>query len=784
MSDFEINDGVLVRYSGRAHNLVIPAEVKTIGNKAFCWNNWLNKIVLPDGLEKIDGGYQTGAFSGCTGLTSIVIPDSVKSIGGYAFYGCSNLTEMSLPIRAIDKDMFGSSGKTIILNVKDEDGVVHRNYAVFRKEYYVKKYKYPKDYLFPLNEEDYYYYDRVLIGGSYDGFNMNENGRVRACLWRLEDREHPIPGELLGGMLEFLKANASKAITTAGLDKAPQYISSMVNYGVIGDANRKRLTNVIKKSEVPEIAVMADQLTPDESFVPNVLGNAWEQILQAKTKQEDKLDIRLRNIKASERLLKVGIDNIPDVMLADGSGTADERITRFVIASYLKTRAHYGFVEEADKEAEKLDRDSLNKALLSIYYSIRNEKKRTAFLVPLFRYADGEMITDLYPMLARDKWRSEQVNGALIHNDTREAMLYADKAGVLGDYARMRGKSADVFRDTVLSEFDLDENGQKIYDLGNKSVTVNLKDDLSLELYDNNAGKTVKSVPKRGADEEKYQAAAKDFSDLKKNIKKVIKNRTDNLFIDFQSRKGFVAEDWKIVYQNNPVLNRIGRLIVWQQDGQAFTVSDKGCIRVTGETYEPNGSNIIIAHPMEMKEAEVTDWQRYFRDNGLKQPFIQMWEPVYDKGTVAEDRYKGIMIPYYRFLNQEKHGIQVTDYDYHNSIVIKLKECYADIERIDFRRHDIAVDDRFEITSFRFDTFSRQVNHLVAYFDRVTAIERVKQDDVSIMKIVDRFNIEQIMALIEAAQQAEAVNALAALLEYRDRTYPGYSAVDSLTLDL
>ena len=36
-------------------------------------------------------------FSGCTGLTSITIPDSITSIGAYAFSGCTGLTSITIP---------------------------------------------------------------------------------------------------------------------------------------------------------------------------------------------------------------------------------------------------------------------------------------------------------------------------------------------------------------------------------------------------------------------------------------------------------------------------------------------------------------------------------------------------------------------------------------------------------------------------------------------------------------------------------------------------------------
>ena len=73
-------------------NLVIPDSVTSIGNYAFSGCTGLTSITIPDSVTSI--GY--GTFSGCTGLTSITIPDSVTSIGNYAFSGCTGLKEVHI----------------------------------------------------------------------------------------------------------------------------------------------------------------------------------------------------------------------------------------------------------------------------------------------------------------------------------------------------------------------------------------------------------------------------------------------------------------------------------------------------------------------------------------------------------------------------------------------------------------------------------------------------------------------------------------------------------------
>lgn len=59
-------------------------SVTAIGGGAFSGCTSLTSIKIPNSVTSIGGQ----AFSNCTGLTSVTIPNSVTSIGSYAFSGC------------------------------------------------------------------------------------------------------------------------------------------------------------------------------------------------------------------------------------------------------------------------------------------------------------------------------------------------------------------------------------------------------------------------------------------------------------------------------------------------------------------------------------------------------------------------------------------------------------------------------------------------------------------------------------------------------------------------
>ena len=74
-------------------SVLVPESVTSITSYAFYGCSGLTSLMLPDSVKSISGY----AFVDCTGLKNATIPGSVTTIGNYAFKGCTSLEHMVLP---------------------------------------------------------------------------------------------------------------------------------------------------------------------------------------------------------------------------------------------------------------------------------------------------------------------------------------------------------------------------------------------------------------------------------------------------------------------------------------------------------------------------------------------------------------------------------------------------------------------------------------------------------------------------------------------------------------
>ena len=100
-------------------SVILPNSVISIGGGAFMNCSGLTSATLSNTVNSIG----SGAFRGCSGLSDLTIPNSVTSIGGYAFYGCSGLTSMAIGslVTNIGSDAFYGCSALTSIKVQIDD---------------------------------------------------------------------------------------------------------------------------------------------------------------------------------------------------------------------------------------------------------------------------------------------------------------------------------------------------------------------------------------------------------------------------------------------------------------------------------------------------------------------------------------------------------------------------------------------------------------------------------------------------------------------------------------
>ena len=98
---------------------IIGDGATKIGANAFNGCTGLTSVTIPNSVTSIG----EGAFEHCSGLTSITIPNSVTSIGRFAFYGCTSLTNLIIPDKVTSIGVCAFAYCTGITSIEIPNGV-------------------------------------------------------------------------------------------------------------------------------------------------------------------------------------------------------------------------------------------------------------------------------------------------------------------------------------------------------------------------------------------------------------------------------------------------------------------------------------------------------------------------------------------------------------------------------------------------------------------------------------------------------------------------------------
>ena len=781
-------------------NISIPNGVTSIGASAFYNCEKLKSITIPNTVTNID----SYAFYGCTKLQDISIPDSITNIADGTFEYCQNLQNISIPnsVTSIGEKAFKSCDR--LKNIIIPDSVTSIS-LIFGESF-------PKNHIEKIRE----WYPR-MTDALLKKYVLNPktwsvlDEALQAEIWNVKYSK-----ALMKFFMPLMNESFAEYLTTQYLTKAASALSAaeckkisafMITFQtkisddslqslyevLLAQKNGKKVVEEISKdltlsAKLRQSDSKAKELTETEKKLFAFMDSHKISVAEITQKLKDYYSLTPKDIPAVQDTEGKPAAELAMLYLL----TAHETVSKYddeVVAQHKQP----GISPEATEIISLLDPSSLQAALRELAnknLGITGRSKKMYLAYPICRYADEALMEELTKKVP--SWRSS-VSGneapplrtfreANLYSETRAAMLLAEKYKELNRYAVIRGTTADLLRDNMLSNIGLSKDGKKTYSLGNQTVTAILQKDLSFLIQLEN-GKTAKSLPKKDADPTAYAMANADFAEMKKNAKKIVKNRQNILFEEFLGGKSRSADEWKAAYTENPLLRAVASLLVWEQGKNTFVLTENGTITSDEKSYEIGKTKISLAHPMEMTAEDLSAWQSYFVKNGLKQPFEQIWEPAIDKDSIKKDRYKGCMIPYYRFTGKNKHGISVTDEDFHNIIYIEFKDLVADMERIDWERHYIDPNHRFEITNITFKKYTRMANHIIAYLDRITIYDRIAKDDVSILNMLDGFTLAQIMEFIRIASENNAVNVTAMLLNYKNENFPDFDPLAEFSLD-
>ncbi len=125
---FNKDKTTLVQCPGAFAAYAIPNSVTSIGEYAFAYCTSLTSVTIPDSVTSID----RVAFEGCTSLKSVTIPNSVTSIGAWAFRDCTSLTRVTIPdsVTSIGERAF--LGCTSLTSVTIPDSVTSIGGSAFK----------------------------------------------------------------------------------------------------------------------------------------------------------------------------------------------------------------------------------------------------------------------------------------------------------------------------------------------------------------------------------------------------------------------------------------------------------------------------------------------------------------------------------------------------------------------------------------------------------------------------------------------------------------------------
>lgn len=252
----------------------IRGNIASISANAFRNCTQLEHVTLCEGVKQIKGivNGDSGAFSGCSALTELVLPGTLESIGNYTFYNCSGLQSLTIvesetSALSIGESAFAETNLSGTLTIPSKVSAIQA--SAFSETPIEALVIEPGENLHTISTNAFLKclsLRSASIPGNVEAINT---GAFRNCT-KLEDLTLPEGLKSIGGVVNWDEGAFSGCISLQEL-VLPSTLESISNYGFHNCYGLKKLTILDSDSctlSVGESAFAGSPLTNSTLTIP------------------------------------------------------------------------------------------------------------------------------------------------------------------------------------------------------------------------------------------------------------------------------------------------------------------------------------------------------------------------------------------------------------------------------------------------------------------------------------------------------------------------------------
>lgn len=483
-------------------------------------------------------------------------------------------------------------------------------------------------------------------------------------------------------ILAYLQAHPDETLTYVPREKGRDasgtvviidmlYSSGMDDYTLLYKMMGSKSKQVLKKCE--ELLLEHEEETrPElEKMQPSLKGEAAQLVRKLIRRWDNERKFgKDFAFKSNDLLIEFCTENynkpkeksitwIPEELLssvryADLSGTAPAIVLKYVLVEYMTLTEIYR-LKSCDRVIEKLNPLDYQRVLEEVFQIWKEngaEAKQKMILAPYCIYGSDTQIIAMRRQL--EQW-AENMRGALAAfavncialNGGSVALMMIDSIGTKFKYNQVKkaaklafafaAKALDLpqeeLADRIVPTLGFSPDGEKTLDYGSRTFKITLLPDFSFSIFDQAKGKNVKSMPKPAAtdDQVKAEAARKEFSEMKKQLKAVVQAQTRRLERVLLDGRCWPVDRFKKLFVDNPIMHRFAVGLIWgvYQDNKletAFRYMEDGTFNTVDEDEYtlPENAEITLAHPSDLTNEELEAWRQQLEDYEIVQPLPQL----------------------------------------------------------------------------------------------------------------------------------------------------------------